>query len=99
MKMAAKVDLADRAYFERVVEPPRPSLDRVCRRDHRPGKSDLSGMPSGLICPYDWPEPFGLVLIESWPVVHRSPLTAGVRSRKSSVMVRRVLSARILMKW
>ena len=66
MKMAAKVDPADRAYFERVVEPllDHPLIEFVGEITDRE-KSDFIGNAIGLICPYDWPEPFGLVLIES----------------------------------
>ncbi|MBK8378186.1 MAG: glycosyltransferase family 4 protein [Nitrospira sp.] len=66
MKMAAKVDPADRAYFERVVEPllDHPLIEFVGEITDAE-KSDFIGNAIGLICPYDWPEPFGLVLIES----------------------------------
>ena len=66
LKMAAKVDPADRAYFERVVEPllDHPLIDFVGEITDAQ-KSEFIGNAIGLVCPYDWPEPFGLVLIES----------------------------------
>ena len=64
--MAAKVDPADRAYFERVVEPllDHPLVEFVGEITDGQ-KSEFIGNAIGLVCPYDWPEPFGLVLIES----------------------------------
>jgi glycosyltransferase involved in cell wall biosynthesis len=64
--MAAKVDPADRAYFERVVEPllDHPLIEFIGEITDAE-KSDFIGNAIGLVCPYDWPEPFGLVLIES----------------------------------
>ena len=66
LKMAAKVDPADRAYFERVVEPllDHPLVEFVGEITDSQ-KSEFIGNAIGLVCPYDWPEPFGLVLIES----------------------------------
>ena len=66
LKMAAKVDPADRAYFERVVEPllDHPLVEFVGEITDAQ-KSEFIGNAIGLVCPYDWPEPFGLVLIES----------------------------------
>jgi glycosyltransferase involved in cell wall biosynthesis len=66
MKIAAKVDPADRAYFERVVEPllDHPLIEFVGEITDAE-KSEFIGNAIGLVCPYDWPEPFGLVLIES----------------------------------
>ncbi len=66
LKMAAKVDPADRAYFERVVEPllDHPLIEFVGEITDAQ-KSEFIGNAIGLVCPYDWPEPFGLVLIES----------------------------------
>ncbi len=64
--MAAKVDAVDRDYFETVV---RPLLDDP--RVHFLGevddaaKQDLLGNALALLLPIDWPEPFGLVMIEA----------------------------------
>ena len=50
-------------------------------------KSDFIGNAIGLVCPRDWPEPFGLVLIESPACGTPVPPTAGDLFQKSSVMV------------
>ncbi|HET9845733.1 MAG TPA: glycosyltransferase family 4 protein [Nitrospira sp.] len=66
LRIAAKVDPADRAYFERVVEPllDHPLIEFVGEVNDRQ-KDDFIGNAHALVCPYDWPEPFGLVLIEA----------------------------------
>ncbi|MET0516301.1 MAG: glycosyltransferase family 4 protein [Nitrospiraceae bacterium] len=66
IRVAAKVDPADRAYFERVVEPllDHPLVEFVGEVTDAQ-KNDFIGNAHALICPYDWPEPFGLVLIEA----------------------------------
>lgn len=66
LRIAAKVDPADRAYFERVVEPllDHPLIEFVGEVTDAQ-KNDFIGNAHALVCPYDWPEPFGLVLIEA----------------------------------
>jgi glycosyltransferase involved in cell wall biosynthesis len=66
LRLAAKVDPADRAYFERVVEPllDHPLVEFVGEVTDAQ-KNDFIGNAHALVCPYDWPEPFGLVLIEA----------------------------------
>jgi glycosyltransferase involved in cell wall biosynthesis len=66
LRIAAKVDPADRAYFERVVEPllDHPLVEFVGEVTDAQ-KNDFIGNALALVCPYDWPEPFGLVLIEA----------------------------------
>ncbi|MFQ5878394.1 MAG: glycosyltransferase family 4 protein [Acidobacteriota bacterium] len=64
--IAAKVDAVDLAYFESVV---RPLLDHPLVRfigevDER-AKNDLLGRARALLFPIDWPEPFGLAMIEA----------------------------------
>ena len=66
LKIAAKVDRADRRYFKRVVEPPlnEPYVEWVGGiSDHQ--KNDFLGNAYALLFPIDWPEPFGLVMIEA----------------------------------
>ena len=66
LKIAAKVDPADRAYFEDVIEPMMadPLIEFVGEiGDHE--KSDFLGGAEALLFPIDWPEPFGLVMIEA----------------------------------
>lgn len=66
LKMAAKVDPADRVYYEAAVEPllNHPLIEFVGEISDAE-KNDFVGNAIALVCPYDWPEPFGLVLIEA----------------------------------
>ena len=66
LKMAAKVDPADRVYYEAAVEPllNHPLIEFVGEISDAE-KNDFVGNAMALVCPYDWPEPFGLVLIEA----------------------------------
>ncbi|MFO0775550.1 MAG: glycosyltransferase family 4 protein [Nitrospiraceae bacterium] len=66
LKMAAKVDTADEAYFRAAVEPQlrHPLIEFVGEITDRE-KDDFVGNAIALVCPYDWPEPFGIVLIEA----------------------------------
>ncbi len=65
--VAAKVDAADRAYFEQVVRPllAGPGVEFIGEvGDER--KAELLGGARALLFPVDWPEPFGLVMIEAF---------------------------------
>ena len=66
LKIAAKIDPTERKYFEEVIEPmlddPRIQfLGPLGERD----KCDLMGHAKALLMPINWPEPFGMVFIES----------------------------------
>jgi glycosyltransferase involved in cell wall biosynthesis len=66
LKIAAKVDQADRAYFHDEIKPllDDPNVEfigEICERD----KADFLGNARALLFPIDWPEPFGLVMIEA----------------------------------
>ena len=66
LKIAAKVDPADRRYFKREIEPllndPHIEwLGEISDKD----KDEFLGNAYALLFPIDWPEPFGLVMIES----------------------------------
>ena len=66
LKIAAKVDGADRAYFEEKIAPMMldPLIEFVGEiGDDR--KSEFLGGADALLFPIDWPEPFGLVMIEA----------------------------------
>lgn len=67
LKMAAKVDPVDRAYFEKVVRPllDGPLIEYVGEIGDA-DKSRFLGGALALLFPIDWPEPFGLVMIESF---------------------------------
>jgi glycosyltransferase involved in cell wall biosynthesis len=64
--MAAKVDPSDRDYFEREIRHllDQPGVTYVGEVDDR-RKAELLGNAAAMIFPIDWPEPFGLVMIES----------------------------------
>jgi glycosyltransferase involved in cell wall biosynthesis len=65
LRMAAKVDRADRAYHEERVRPLLgPGVAFLGEIDEW-GKSDFLGHAAALLFPIAWPEPFGLVLIEA----------------------------------
>jgi glycosyltransferase involved in cell wall biosynthesis len=66
LKMAAKVDPVDREYFAREIEPilDHPLVDYIGEIDDQ-DKPEFLGGARALIFPIDWPEPFGLVIIEA----------------------------------
>jgi glycosyltransferase involved in cell wall biosynthesis len=66
LKIAAKVDPVDRAYFEAVVAPLlREPLVEYVGEIGEGEKDDFLGHAYALLFPIDWPEPFGLVMIEA----------------------------------
>ena len=66
LKVAAKVDRADQAYFDEKIEPllHDPVVEFVGEIGDAQ-KSDFLGGAEALLFPIDWPEPFGLVMIEA----------------------------------
>ena len=66
LKIAAKVDQADRTYFEEKIEPLMhdPRIQFVGEIGDGQ-KSAFLGGADALLFPIDWPEPFGLVMIEA----------------------------------
>jgi glycosyltransferase involved in cell wall biosynthesis len=67
LKMAAKVDRADRAYWDDVIKPlvdSHPNVEFIGEINERQ-KAKFIGEASALLFPIDWPEPFGLVMIEA----------------------------------
>jgi glycosyltransferase involved in cell wall biosynthesis len=66
LRIAAKVDPADRTYFEAEIEPlmSHPLVEYVGEITDDE-KDDFLGDAYAMLAPYDWPEPFGLVLIEA----------------------------------
>jgi len=66
LRVAAKVDPADLQYYEQVVEPllAQPHVDYIGEIDDT-GKQEFLGRAKALLFPIDWPEPFGLVMIEA----------------------------------
>ena len=66
LKIAAKVDAADRAYFLREIEPLLDDpLIQFIGEVGEAEKPALLGGAKALLFPIDWPEPFGLVMIEA----------------------------------
>ena len=66
LKIAAKVDRADQDYYNEVIRPliDHPLIEYIGEiNDHE--KSDFLSGAIGLLVPIDWPEPFGLVMIEA----------------------------------
>jgi len=67
LKIAAKVDPSDVQYFKAEIEP---LLDHPLIEFQgeigESEKSDFLGQASALLFPIDWPEPFGLVMIEAF---------------------------------
>ncbi len=66
LKIAAKVDPADRAYFDEVIEPllHHPLIEFIGEIGDAQKPAFLGGARA-LLFPIDWPEPFGLVMIEA----------------------------------
>jgi glycosyltransferase involved in cell wall biosynthesis len=66
LRIAAKVDPADREYFERDIKPllDHPLVEFIGEIDEQQ-KDEFLGRAAALLFPIDWPEPFGLVMIEA----------------------------------
>ena len=66
LKIAAKIDVADLDYFDENIRQylARDDIDYVGEIDDAAKSEFLSGAHA-LIVPIDWPEPFGLVMIEA----------------------------------
>ena len=66
LKIAAKVDPTDREYFETTIEPllDDPLVEMIGEIGDC-DKGEFLGNAKALLFPIDWPEPFGLVMIEA----------------------------------
>ena len=66
LKIAAKIDKVDEAYFREQVAPllGAPEVEFIGEIDER-SKTEFLGEALALLFPIDWPEPFGLVMIEA----------------------------------
>src|SRR5207249_1234576 len=66
LKIAAKVDKWDREYFSQKIEPllNHPLVEYIGEIGEK-DKGELLGGACALLFPIDWPEPFGLAMIES----------------------------------
>ncbi len=66
LKIAAKIDRHDQEYFDQIIRPllDHPLVEYVGEiGDHE--KSDFLSGATALLLPINWPEPFGLVMIEA----------------------------------
>jgi glycosyltransferase involved in cell wall biosynthesis len=66
LRIAAKVDRVDREYFNDVIQPllDKPFVEFIGEiGEHE--KNQFLGKAFALLLPLDWPEPFGLVMIEA----------------------------------
>jgi len=76
LKIAAKVDAVDREYYQQKIKPliEGPFVEYIGEIND-PQKSEFLGNALGLLFTIDWPEPFGLAMIEALacgtPVVAR----------------------------
>jgi glycosyltransferase involved in cell wall biosynthesis len=67
LKIAAKIDKVDQAYWNDFIGPMvanSPNVEFVGEISERE-KADFLGNAAALLFPIDWPEPFGLVMIEA----------------------------------
>ncbi len=67
LKIAAKVDRADQAYWGTKIRPMvvhNPDVEFIGEIGER-DKAEFLGRAAALLFPVDWPEPFGLVMIEA----------------------------------
>lgn len=67
LKIAAKIDRVDRPYWDAVIAPLVKAHDNVeyVGEINEHEKAEFLGNASALLFPIDWPEPFGLVMIEA----------------------------------
>ena len=66
LKIAAKVDKVDETFFREQIAPllSDPGVEFIGEIDEH-GKAEFLGEAQALLFPIDWPEPFGLVMIEA----------------------------------
>ena len=67
LKIAAKVDNADKEYWDEIIAPmvrKHRSIEFIGEINENQ-KADFLGAARALLFPIDWPEPFGLVMIEA----------------------------------
>jgi glycosyltransferase involved in cell wall biosynthesis len=95
LKIAAKVDRVDQQYFHERIAPllDQPGIEFIGEiNEHQ--KAEFLGQASGLLFPIDWPEPFGLVMIEAMacgtPVLafNRGSVSEIVEDGKTGIVVK-----------
>ena len=74
LKIAAKVDNADEAYFRDAIAPllEGPGVQFIGEINESE-KTEFLANAAALLFPIDWPEPFGLVMIEGHGMRHAGP--------------------------
>ena len=100
LKIAAKVDKVDEEYFEITIKPllNDPLIDYIGEIGEGE-KSDFLGGAYALLFPIDWPEPFGLVMIEAMacgtPVIarHRGSVPEVMEEGKTGFVINDVEEA------
>jgi glycosyltransferase involved in cell wall biosynthesis len=85
LKIAAKIGDADRPYFEEEIKPllEDPRIEFIGEINEH-DKDEFLGNAAALLFPIDWPEPFGLVMIEA--LACGTPVVAFRRGAVAEVM-------------
>lgn len=85
LRIAAKVDRVDREYFSEVIRPllDHPLVEYVGEIGEGE-KDEFLGNAYALLFPIDWPEPFGLVMIEA--MACGTPIIARCRGSVPEIM-------------
>jgi glycosyltransferase involved in cell wall biosynthesis len=85
LKIAAKIDKVDRAYFEETIRPllSAPHADFLGEISDAE-KGEFLGNAAALLFPIDWPEPFGLAMIEA--MANGTPVIAMRRGAVSEIV-------------
>jgi glycosyltransferase involved in cell wall biosynthesis len=85
LKIAAKISDADRPYYEEEIKPlfADPRIEFIGEIDEQ-GKNEFLGNAAALLFPIEWPEPFGLVMIEA--MACGTPVVAFRRGSVAEVM-------------
>ncbi|MBR1300613.1 glycosyltransferase family 4 protein [Bradyrhizobium sp. AUGA SZCCT0042] len=94
LKIAAKIDRVDEQYFRERIAPllDQPGIEFVGEINEQQ-KAEFLGQAVGLLFPIDWPEPFGLVMIEAMacgtPVLafNRGSVSEIVEDGKTGIVV------------
>ena len=66
LKIAAKIDKVDEGFFREIIAPLLNGTEiEFVGEINESAKTEFLGRAAGLLFPIDWPEPFGLVMIEA----------------------------------
>lgn len=86
LKIAAKIDAVDRAYYEKTIKPllDNPGVEYIGEIGDS-DKDEFLGNAYALLFPINWEEPFGLVMIESMSC--GTPVLAFRRGSVPEIMV------------